>query len=118
MAWWDKYKKYLDMTWLERPTVRPSQAKPVLGAARRRELKAKLSLYRELCEARIMNDDGFVPKCDSLLFSSLAYVAGCKVDIGACERDGRWFRRPEKCCYENGRNSISLGTTDCLWEIY
>lgn len=83
--------------------IPPAEDERGLPQAESEAMKAKLSLYLDLTH-EVRNEWGFVPKCDSLLFTSLSYVAGYPADIEAAEDDGRWYRRPEKECYENGKD--------------
>jgi hypothetical protein len=109
MSFWNKVKEHAKALLPEKATIGPGRAKPVLAAKQRAALKAKLSLYRKLCAAGHMDKHGFVEKCDALLFSSLARCAGMKVNVEAAESNGRWYRRPEKCCYNNGKDPKSKG---------
>ena len=110
--------KYLILTFFlfscasQERTEEPVQAKPVLGSEVTDALLAKRALYWELSEAH-RNEYGFVPKCDSLLFSSLSKVAGYDVDIEAAEDDGRWYRRTEKDCFDT-----ESSTSDVSKDMY
>lgn len=52
---------------------------------------------------------GFLPGCDSLLFSSLYKIAGAHVDLSAARKaDGSWQRHPDGSCFPvKSKSSIS-----------
>lgn len=86
-------------------------------------LRAKYELYLGLAAGQL-DAAGFVaPKCDSLLFSSLAGVAGLRqIPVVAAERSpGEWHRHPSFTCYPNeSKSTISkdmfVGLFHYLWK--
>lgn len=87
-------------------------------------LAPKYALYRTKISDR-QDQYGFIESdhCDSLLFTSLAAVAGMNgVQIlAARDKDGRWHRRPtHRPCYPNGsRSTISRDMLlGLLWYIW
>lgn len=79
----------------------PSPNKPYLDGMTTQLLNSKLDSYVKWSQ-ELRNVNGFVPLCDSVLFSSLSLTGGSKVSIKPAEMGGRWFRRTEKECYVNG----------------
>jgi len=66
----------------------------------------KRQLYLSL-QDQVLNADGYAhDKCDSLGFTSLCKAAGgCdRADIFASEDNGRWYRSPEKDCFDKGES--------------
>lgn len=78
----------------------PATQEPQLAPETRELLKSKLDSYVKW-SAELRNEHGFVPLCDSVLFSSLSMTGGSKVAIKHAESAGRWWRRTEKECYNN-----------------
>lgn len=61
--------------------------------------------------SKVQGEAGFIELdgCDSALFSGLAMASGLDVDIFAAESyPGRWFRTPDKRCYDEGRSGSDI----------
>lgn len=69
-------------------------------------LLAKRDLYLSL-QSQALNEHGYAhDKCDSLGFTALCKAAGgCPdADLFASEDNGRWYRSPEKDCFDKGES--------------
>lgn len=70
------------------------------------KVKAKRDFYLSV-QSQALNVHGYAhEKCDSLGFTALCKAAGgCKdADLSKSEDNGRWYRSPEKDCFDNGES--------------
>lgn len=83
-------------------------------------IKAKGEKYLSL-SSQVQDHYGFLPGCDSLLFTSLYKVSGAAVDLKqAKDADGQWYRTPGKDCFPSQTIStisrdMILGLMISLW---
>lgn len=69
-------------------------------------LLAKRDLYLSL-QSQALNEHGYAhEKCDSVGFTALCLASGgCpKADLFKSEDNGRWYRSPEKDCFDKGES--------------
>jgi len=72
------------------------------------EVKAKRDLYIELAKEEVDEYGWLSPRCDGLLFNSLAAFSGFPVDPLLSEiSPGEWERHPSKCFRNGSKSSIS-----------
>jgi len=75
------------------------------------ELQAKVSLYRGMQQERLDTLGWALPKCDSLLFTSLCKVAGgCQKANILMARDeaGAWHRNWQRDCWQTGGSASTI----------
>ena len=88
-----------------------TKQKPIKTTSDTEELRKQVALYIDLANKQKDSYGWLGPKCDGLLFNSLAAVAGVDVDpMKAEESPGRWRRHPdfEDCRpFKNSRSTIS-----------
>lgn len=74
------------------------------------KLQDKFEYYQQLVVGA-QDEYGFVEsdRCDSLLFTALTAVGGIDIDLThAQDFNGKWYRRPEKDCYEKGESKSTI----------
>jgi hypothetical protein len=76
----------------------------------REKVKAKRNLYLSL-QHEALNEHGYAhKKCDSIGFTALCKASqGCKdANLYASEDNGRWYRSPEKDCFDKGESKSDI----------
>jgi hypothetical protein len=81
------------------------------------DVLAKRDRYMDLARAQANSYGWLPPKCDGLLFNSLAAFSGFGVNPLKAEKEpGLWQREPSFSCYPNGsKSSISRDMFHGLW---
>lgn len=68
-------------------------------------VKLKVSQYKQLIGERNASRNDHDYGCDSLLFESLAFVAGVPMEVDRYREGNKWYRRPTKDCWPNHSGS-------------
>ena len=86
-----------------------SRTKPVESKTPLAEVQAKRDVYLSLQKSQMDEFGWLSPKCDGLLFNSLAAYAGQSIDVMKAEKEsGLWERHPSFSCYpEESKSTIS-----------
>jgi len=114
MSWWKKIKSIII------PEKNISLVPLVVPHDLLNSVKEKKDNYI-LWSHELRDSHGFLPGCDSLLFTSLSAVGGSPVNLFAARDGGRWYRTPSRDCFSSGRSGSTVSRDmllGVLWYAY